>query len=191
MIRSQRVCLQQPIDLNPRMIILIRHAQSEGNKNRPIHQSVPDHRVKLTPEGWSQASEAGGRLRSLLRPSDTLHFFTSPYRRARETTSAIPSALTSPPRVPSCPSPHATSSPKTRLPSPPTFPLAAITVDEEPRLRDQDFGNFQPCSAAMEKMWVDRAEYGLFLNRIPNGESAADAYDRVSGFMESLWRGWD
>ncbi len=24
--------------------------------------------------------------------------------------------------------------------------------------------------------------------RIPNGESAADAYDRVSGFNESLWR---
>lgn len=48
------------------MIILIRHAQSEGNKNRDIHQYVPDHRVKLTPDGWQQvcfslaaAGEAG------------------------------------------------------------------------------------------------------------------------------------
>jgi len=36
------------------MIILIRHAQSEGNKNREIHQLIPDHRVKLTDDGWVQ-----------------------------------------------------------------------------------------------------------------------------------------
>lgn len=36
------------------MIILIRHAQSEGNKNREIHQMIPDHRVKLTAEGQQQ-----------------------------------------------------------------------------------------------------------------------------------------
>ena len=59
---------------------------------------------------------------------------------------------------------------------------------EEPRLREQDFGNFQPCSAEMERMWQERADYGHFFYRIPNGESAADAYDRVSGFNESLWR---
>lgn len=37
-------------------------------------------------------------------------------------------------------------------------------------------------------MWAERADYGHFFYRIPNGESAADAYDRVSGFNESLWR---
>ena len=42
----------------------------------------------------------------------------------------------------------------------------------------------------MERMWQERAEYGHFFYRIPNGESAADAYDRVSGFNESLWRGF-
>jgi broad specificity phosphatase PhoE len=36
------------------MIILIRHAQSEGNKNRDIPQFIPDHRVKLTPHGVTQ-----------------------------------------------------------------------------------------------------------------------------------------
>lgn len=40
----------------------------------------------------------------------------------------------------------------------------------------------------MERMWQERADYGHFFYRIPNGESAADAYDRVSGFNESLWR---
>ncbi|EEA27115.1 hypothetical protein TMatcc_004613 [Talaromyces marneffei ATCC 18224] len=154
----------------PRMIILIRHAQSEGNKNRDIHQSVPDHRVKLTPEGHKQALEAGRRLRELLRPDDTLHFFTSPYRRTRETTEGILESLTS------------------DDPSPSPFPRHTIKVYEEPRLREQDFGNFQPCSAEMSRMWQERADYGHFFYRIPNGESAADAYDRVSGFNESLWR---
>ena len=37
-------------------------------------------------------------------------------------------------------------------------------------------------------MWQERADYGHFFYRIPNGESAADAYDRVAGFNESLWR---
>ncbi|KAJ5167862.1 uncharacterized protein N7482_003456 [Penicillium canariense] len=154
----------------PRMIILVRHAQSEGNKNRDIHQTIPDHRVKLTPEGHRQALEAGRRLRDLLRPDDTLHFFTSPYRRTRETTEGILESLTS------------------DDPSPSPFPRHGITVYEEPRLREQDFGNFQPCSTEMERMWMERADYGHFFYRIPNGESAADAYDRVSGFNESLWR---
>ena len=152
------------------MIILIRHAQSEGNKNREIHQMVPDHRVKLTSEGHRQAHEAGRKLRSLLRPDDSLHFFTSPYRRTRETTEGVLSSLSS------------------DSPAPSPFPRHTITVYEEPRLREQDFGNFQPCSAEMERMWLERADYGHFFYRIPNGESAADAYDRVSGFNESLWR---
>ena len=73
-------------------------------------------------------------------------------------------------------------------PKPSPFPRHAIKVYEEPRLREQDFGNFQPSSSEMSRMWRERAEYGHFFYRIPNGESAADAYDRVSGFNESLWR---
>ncbi|KAJ5835191.1 Histidine phosphatase superfamily clade-1 [Penicillium robsamsonii] len=154
----------------PRMIILVRHAQSEGNKNRDIHQTIPDHRVKLTAEGYRQAQDAGRRLRDLLQPDDKLHFFTSPYRRTRETTEGIIESLTS------------------DTPSPSPFQRHTIKVYEEPRLREQDFGNFQPCSTEMERMWMERADYGHFFYRIPNGESAADAYDRVSGFNESLWR---
>ncbi|CAK7204408.1 hypothetical protein SEUCBS139899_007165 [Sporothrix eucalyptigena] len=154
----------------PRLIILVRHGQSEGNKNRDIHQTVPDHRVRLTNEGWQQAYDAGRRLRTLLRADDTIQFFTSPYRRTRETTEGILQTLTS------------------DNPEPSPFKRNNIKVYEEPRLREQDFGNFQPCSAEMERMWQERADYGHFFYRIPNGESAADAYDRVSGFNESLWR---
>ncbi|KAI0112135.1 histidine phosphatase superfamily [Nemania sp. FL0031] len=154
----------------PRLIIIIRHGQSEGNKNRDIHQTIPDHRVKLTPDGWAQARDAGRRLRAMLRPDDTLQFYTSPYRRTRETTEGILETLTS------------------DDPDPSPFRRSSMKVYEEPRLREQDFGNFQPCSDEMERMWQERADYGHFFYRIPNGESAADAYDRVSGFNESLWR---
>lgn len=126
--------------------------------------------MKLTTEGWTQAHEAGRRLRSLLRADDTVQFFTSPYRRTRETTEGILTTLTA------------------DNPDPSPFKRNSIKVYEEPRLREQDFGNFQPCSAEMERMWQERADYGHFFYRIPNGESAADAYDRVSGFNESLWR---
>ena len=119
-----------------------------------------------------QAEEAGRRLRNLLKPDDSLQIFTSPYRRTRETTEGILRTLTAhyPPDNPS------------------PFTRHKIKVYEEPRLREQDFGNFQPNSAEMERMWQERADYGHFFYRIPNGESAADAYDRVSGFNESLWR---
>jgi broad specificity phosphatase PhoE len=119
-----------------------------------------------------QAEEAGRRLRGMLKPDDTIQFFTSPYRRTRETTEGILSSLTS----------------ESEQDGPSPFPRHTIKVFEEPRLREQDFGNFQPCSSEMERMWQERADYGHFFYRIPNGESAADAYDRVSGFNESLWR---
>lgn len=106
----------------------------------------------------------------MLNPDDRIHFFTSPYRRTRETTEGILESLTS------------------NEPNVTPFPRSSIKVYEEPRLREQDFGNFQPCSQEMERMWRERANYGHFFYRIPNGESAADAYDRVSGFNETLWR---
>jgi broad specificity phosphatase PhoE len=108
----------------------------------------------------------------MLRKEDTIRIFTSPYRRTRETTEGILRTLT--------------ADDDETGPSP--FQREDIKVYEEPRLREQDFGNFQPCSFEMERMWQERADYGHFFYRIPNGESAADAYDRVSSFNESLWR---
>ncbi|GAM89781.1 hypothetical protein ANO11243_078200 [Dothideomycetidae sp. 11243] len=159
----------------PRMIILIRHAQSEGNQNRDVHQIIPDHRIKLTEEGQKQAADAGRRLRAMLRPDDTIRLYTSPYRRTRETTEGLLSTLTE----------------ATEESGPSPFSRDTIIVREEPRLREQDFGNFQPCSAEMERMWQERADYGHFFYRIQNGESAADAYDRISGFNDSLWRSFE
>ena len=120
-----------------------------------------------------QAEDAGRRLHQLLRPDDSLQIYTSPYRRTRQTTEGILKTLTSQEEPGSLPS---------------AFSRSRIQVHEEPRLREQDFGNFQPGSAEMERMWRERSDYGRFFYRIPNGESAADAYDRIAGFNESLWR---
>ena len=154
----------------PRLIIIIRHAQSEGNRDKTVHQKTPDHKVGLTEEGHRQALEAGEKLRALLRTDDTLHFFISPYRRTRETTEGILNGLCA------------------NEPAPSPFQKPYIKVYEEPRLREQDFGNFQPGTEETERLWRERAEYGHFFYRIPNGESGADVYDRVSSFNGSLWR---
>lgn len=154
----------------PRLVIIIRHAQSEGNKDKTIHQHTPDHRVGLTEEGHDQAREAGRKLRQLLRNDDTIHFFISPYRRTRETTEGMLETLCS------------------NEPAPSPFQRSRIKVYEEPRLREQDFGNFQPGGEETERLWRERAAYGHFFYRIPNGESGADVYDRVSSFNGSLWR---
>lgn len=40
----------------------------------------------------------------------------------------------------------------------------------------------------MDKIWEQRAHYGHFFFRIPHGESAADVYDRIASFNETLFR---
>ncbi|MCQ9163444.1 MULTISPECIES: histidine phosphatase family protein [unclassified Arthrobacter] len=60
---------------------------------------------------------------------------------------------------------------------------------EEPRLREQDWANFQnPAEIADQKEL--RNAYGHFFYRFREGESGSDVYDRVSSFLETLHRRW-
>ncbi|KAJ1417089.1 Histidine phosphatase superfamily, clade-1 [Sesbania bispinosa] len=43
----------------------------------------------------------------------------------------------------------------------------------------------------MDALKETRKRFGRFFYRFPEGESAADVYDRVSSFLESLWRDID
>ena len=88
-----------------------------------------------------------------MNSDDTLQIFTSPYRRTRETTEGILRTVTS------SDSNEDGSSDES---SAPAFSRSKIKVYEEPRLREQDFGNFQPCSDEMERMWRERA--GMYMN---------------------------
>jgi broad specificity phosphatase PhoE len=60
---------------------------------------------------------------------------------------------------------------------------------EEPRLREQDWANFQnPAEIADQKEL--RNAYGHFFYRFREGESGSDVFDRVSSFLETLHRHW-
>lgn len=73
-----------------------------------------------------------------------------------------------------------------------TFELLGLAVDEgdvrvEPRLREQDWANFQdPADIAAQR--EARNRYGHFWYRFTHGESGSDVYDRVSTFLESMHR---
>lgn len=62
-----------------------------------------------------------------------------------------------------------------------------IPWSEEPRIREQDFGNFQE-PLKIRECKAQRRRFGSFFYRFPSGESPADVYDRISSFLESLHR---
>ncbi|MEV0259759.1 histidine phosphatase family protein [Streptomyces sp. NPDC050617] len=65
-----------------------------------------------------------------------------------------------------------------------------VRVREEPRLREQDWGNWQDRDD-VRKQKAYRDAYGHFFYRFAQGESGADVYDRVGAFLESLWRSFE
>ncbi|KAJ1416127.1 Phosphoglycerate/bisphosphoglycerate mutase, active site [Sesbania bispinosa] len=146
----------------PRRIILVRHGESEGNVDESLYTRVPDPKIGLTNKGKAQAEECGNRIKKMIEKdgdhSWQLYFYVSPYRRTLETLQHLARP----------------------------FERSRIAgFREEPRIREQDFGNFQN----REKMQMDKALrklYGRFFYRFPNGESAADVYDRITGFRETL-----
>ncbi len=58
-------------------------------------------------------------------------------------------------------------------------------VHEEPRLREQDWGNLQQ-QADQARQRQERDAFGHFFYRLDSGESGADVYDRVTGFLSGL-----
>ncbi|KAH7278034.1 hypothetical protein KP509_38G020700 [Ceratopteris richardii] len=146
----------------PKRIILIRHGQSEGNVDESAYTRIPDSQIALTETGWKQALRCGQAVREMIEKDGeddwSVYFYVSPYKRTLQTLRGIGRAFD-----------------RNRI----------AGVREEPRLREQDFGNFQ-IREKMLKQKEQRARYGRFFYRFPNGESAADVYDRLTGFRETL-----
>ena len=67
---------------------------------------------------------------------------------------------------------------------------AHTRVMEEPRLREQDWGNLQDVED-IHRQRRARAAYGHFFYRFTQGESGADVYDRVGAFFETLHRNFE
>ncbi|CAF0779484.1 unnamed protein product [Adineta ricciae] len=144
-------------------IILIRHGESQGNQDSRIYSTVPDHAIGLTDRGREQALHCGEILRKLIGVTETLVCFVSPFRRSKETCELICQAF-----------------PKEKI----------VKIREDPRIREQEWGNFQDL-ATRETTVSERKKIGRFFYRFKNGESGADVYDRVSSFMDSLYREMD
>ncbi|XP_057514120.1 phosphoglycerate mutase-like protein AT74 [Actinidia eriantha] len=152
----------------PKRIILVRHGESQGNRDGAAYTTTPDHKIPLTLQGIGQARRAGAEIRRVVSDgggsrSWKVYFYVSPYERTRSSLREI-----------------GRSFPRKRV----------IGVREECRVREQDFGNFQE-EQRMKAIKKTREKFGRFFYRFPEGESAADVYDRVSSFLESLWRDID
>jgi len=87
-----------PRDLRvlPRRIVLVRHAESQGNVDEMAYTIVPDPQVPLTERGESQARAAGDAVRTLFEADHSpyrLHVYMSPYKRSAQTAAAIAAAF--------------------------------------------------------------------------------------------------
>ena len=62
-------------------------------------------------------------------------------------------------------------------------------IREEPRLREQDWGNLQTLADQVRQRH-ERDAFGHFFYRLASGESGADVYDRLTGFLTGLTSPW-
>ena len=150
----------------PQRIILIRHGESQANVDRMLHAHTPDHRFALTEKGVQQAHEAGVKLYRELHKSPSgsvrIQFYLSPYVRTRQTYQGIMESMKE-------------------------LGVTDVLAYEDPRLREQEFGNYRhPDEHAV--LDLERDEFGTFFYRVPGGESGADVFDRLSGAMDTMHR---
>lgn len=62
-----------------------------------------------------------------------------------------------------------------------------ISIREEPRISEQQFGNFQNVEEVLQAK-QERHEFGRFYYRFKSGEAGLDVYSRVSSFISTLVR---
>jgi|UPI000581AE8D broad specificity phosphatase PhoE len=170
----------------PEKLVMVRHGQSMGNVNEALYSSTPDNAMPLTKLGWEQARKAGKLLKDeVLRSSTSVHFIVSPYVRTVETFHGIVAAWCDPSNFN-----HITDRDKRLNAWYGRLIEMGLTWNEDPRIREQDFGNFQD-PERIKQAKKDRHFFGAFYYRFPHGESASDVFDRTSTFLDSLWRSFD
>ena len=144
--------------MKPKRIILIRHGISQGNADTRLHETIPDYALNLTGEGIEQARLAGQGIKEIIG-RESLHVYLSPYYRTRQTYQYIQESIK----------------------------VNVVKAFEDPRIREQDWGHLRKPDLNGEII-QERDGFSTFYYRIPDGESGADVYDRVSSFLETLHR---
>lgn len=153
--------------MRPKRILLVRHGESTGNRDRSVYSTTPDYAVTLTQRGKRQAINAGKRLKKILN-GGTAQFYVSPYFRTRQTFQGI------------------TQEVKIKLDR---------NHREDPRIREQEWaGKLSPIAASPEAQMLlekERNDFGEFFYRFAGGESCADVYNRISSFLDTLHRDFE
>ena len=147
--------------MKPERIILVRHGESEGNADNTLYQTTQDFALKLSPGGIDQARQAGKQIQQIVG-DDSIFVYLSPYYRTRETYQYISVAI------------------KENI----------SRAMEDPRLREQDWGHLRHPDEN-RGISEERDTFSTFYYRIPDGESGADVYDRVSSFLDTLHRDFE
>jgi broad specificity phosphatase PhoE len=112
----------------------------------------------LTPNGIAQARQAGNEIKEIIG-AENIHVYLSPYFRTRQTYQYMRESI------------------DTNI----------VKTTEDPRLRELDWGHLRHPDDN-EEIIRARDHFSTFYYRIPDGESGADVFDRVSTFLETLHR---
>jgi len=144
--------------MKPNRIILIRHGESEGNVDREQYGKTPDFSLNLTKKGIDQARKAGSEIKNIIG-RESVGVYVSPFFRTRQTFKYLRENIEK----------------------------NISNASEDPRIREQEWGHLRPLEEN-EDIIVERNQYSTFYFRIPDGESGADVFDRVSTFLETLHR---
>lgn len=150
----------------PKSIFLVRHGQSIGNVDKEIYKTIPDYAVKLTERGHEQAREAGYKLNDLIYV-DNVKFYVSPYFRTRQTFIEILNVLKKE-----------------------SYSGLKYSVYEDVRLIEQVWSGAL-VTKNMAEIEKERDAFGSFYYQFEQGESCAMVYNRVSGFLDTLYRDFE
>lgn len=126
-----------------------------------IYATIPDYALQLTLFGKDQSMAAGEKIRALIGSTDPVQYYVSPFWRTRQTFLGIRYMVAS----------------------------CKDNYYEDPRLREQEWNQkLGSREGYKDNEECERDHYGHFYYRFNGGESCADVFDRVSDFMNTMFR---
>lgn len=149
----------------PKRIILLRHGETTANVDSKVYSTTPDNKIELTEKGRQQAETLGQSLKKLIK-NESILFYISTFTRCSQTFENIKKS----------------------------FLANTMKILYDPRIREQEWGNYQRFSESYEELQnilKEREKVGKMYYRFDHGESGCDVYVRVASFMESMFRWMD